>query len=186
MKEERPERVLVKKAMRGNPKAFAQLVRTHQEYLYKITFLYTRKESDALDTVQSSILKAYQKIHTLKDPDLFKTWISRIVINTARDDARQYKSNLNLEEAGEVAAPAALPLEEKLDLYQALERLPEHYRDLVKLKYFDGLTIREIAQSTGMPQGTVSVYLSRALKALRKDLGEEVLIGEETALCKKV
>ena len=59
-----------------------------------------------------------------------------------------------------------------MDLYQALEDLSEPYRGLVKLKYLDGYTIREISESTGMPAGTVSVYLRRAMDKLRASLKE--------------
>ena len=60
-----------------------------------------------------------------------------------------------------------------MDLYQALEDLPEKYRDVITLKYLDGYTIREISAATGMPEGTVSVYLRRAIKQLRTMLKEE-------------
>ena len=62
-----------------------------------------------------------------------------------------------------------------MDLYRALDQLPEKYRDVVKLKYFDGCTIREISDATGMPQGTVSVYLRRAVSRLRDQLKEDSL-----------
>ena len=65
--------------------------------------------------------------------------------------------------------------EEQMDLHRAIAQLPEKYRDVVKLKYFDGCTIREISSATGMPQGTVSVYLRRAIQELRTLLKEEPL-----------
>ncbi len=161
---------LVKKAMRGNPKAFGELVRQEQDYLYRMAFLTTRQEDDALDAVQDGILKAYQSLKSLRDPAYFKTWITRIVINTATDICRKRRPGAPLEEAGVLPAPESLSAEDRMDLYDALERLPEKYRDVVQLKYFDGLTIREIAQQTGSPEGTVSAQLSRAVKLLRKDM----------------
>lgn len=62
-----------------------------------------------------------------------------------------------------------------MDLHEAVAQLPEKYQDVVKLKYFDGYTIREISRITGMPQGTVSVYLRRAVGQLRVLLKEESL-----------
>lgn len=62
-----------------------------------------------------------------------------------------------------------------MDLYRALDQLPEKYQDVVKLKYFDGYTIREISSATGMPEGTVSVYLRRAIQELRLRLKEEAV-----------
>lgn len=75
----------------------------------------------------------------------------------------------------ELGCPAQeeITLEERMDLYQAIEALPEKYQDVVKLKYLDGYTIREISAVTGMPEGTVSVYLRRAIGQLRTILKEE-------------
>ena len=140
---EKGEKTLVKRAMRGNPKAFGTLVEREQEYLYRMAFLYVRQEQDALDVVQESILKAYKSLKTLREPEYFRTWLTKIVINTAQDTLR------------------------------AIARLPEKYQDVIKLKYFDGYTIREISEATGMPQGTVSVYLRRAVKELQTLLKEE-------------
>ncbi len=164
---------LVKKAMRGNPKAFGALIRDEQEYLYRMAFLYTREEQDALDAVQESILKAYQSLKTLREPDYFHTWLTRILINTAKDLCRKRRPVEDLQAAENLPAPEGMAPEERMDLYNALERLPEDYRDVVRLKYFDGLTIREIAQQLGMPEGTVSARLSRAIKRMRNEMKEE-------------
>lgn len=172
---EKRERSLVKKAMGGSPKAFGTLIEREQEYLYRMAFLYVRQEADALDVVQESILKAYKSLRTLREPEHFRTWLTRIVINTAQDLLRQRKPGLSLEEGAELPAPQGLPPEERMDLYRALDQLPEKYQDVVKLKYFDGYTIREISSATGMPEGTVSVYLRRAIQELRLRLKEETV-----------
>lgn len=66
---------LVRKAVRGNPDAYGQLIRQYQEYLYRMAFLQMKNEQDALDLVGSVILKGYQTIKDLKNPEWFKTWI---------------------------------------------------------------------------------------------------------------
>lgn len=160
--------------MRGSPNAFGELIRQEQDYLYRMAYLYTRREADALDVVQESILKAYKSLGSLRNPEYFRTWLTRILIRTAQDLLRR-REELPLEEGIQLPAPEGLPPEERMDLYRALENLPEKYRDVVKLKYLDGCTIREISDATGMPQGTVSVYLRRALSRLRDQLKEESL-----------
>jgi RNA polymerase sigma-70 factor (ECF subfamily) len=172
---DREELARVKRAMRGNPTAFGELIQREQEYLYRMAYLYTHQEADALDVVQESILKAYKSVKTLRDPEYFRTWLTRIVINTAQDLLRHRREEFPLEEGAQLPAQEALTPEERMDLYQALEQLPEKYRDVVKLKYLDGCTIREISDATGMPQGTVSVYLRRAVSRLRDQLKEEPL-----------
>lgn len=172
---DREQRARIKRAMRGNPNAFGELIRQEQEYLYRMAYLYTHQESDALDVVQESILKAYKSRKTLRDPEYFRTWLTRILINTAQDLLRRHREELPLEEGAQLPAQEGLSPEERMDLYRALDQLPEKYRDVVKLKYFDGCTIREISDATGMPQGTVSVYLRRAVSRLRDQLKEESL-----------
>lgn len=174
--EDKKDLALVKRAMRGNPKAFAALIEREQEYLYRMAFLYVRQEQDALDVVQDSIVKAYRKMKTLREPAYFHTWLTKVVINTAQDPLRQRKAEIFLEEGGDdLPASVELSPEERMDLHEAVAQLPEKYQDVVKLKYFDGYTIREISRITGMPQGTVSVYLRRAVGQLRVLLKEESL-----------
>ena len=80
---------LIRKAVRGNPDAYGRLIVLYQEYLYKIAFLYMKNEQDALDLVGSTILKGFQNIRTLKKPEWFKTWLTRILINTAKDELKK-------------------------------------------------------------------------------------------------
>ena len=157
-KSEKQEKALVKKAMRGSPKAFGDLIEAQQEYLYRMAYLYVRQEADALDVVQESILKAY-----------------KILINTAQDLLRKRKPEASLAEGPDLPAPEGMSPEERMDLHWAVAQLPEKYQDVVKLKYFDGCTIREISQATCMPEGTVSVYLRRAIGRLQILLKEEAV-----------
>ncbi len=166
------EYALVKKAMRGNPKAFGTLIEARQETMYRIAFLYVRNEADALDVVQESILKAYKNIKSLREPKAFHSWLMRIVTNTAHDLLRQRGKQVPMEE-NILSSTDSLPLEDKIALHWAIDQLPDVYQELVRQKYFDGRTIQEISRSTGIPMGTVSVYLRRAVKQLQSLLKEE-------------
>ena len=164
---------LIKKAIRGNPDAYGELIRLHQEYLYKIAFLYTKNEQDALDLVGSAILKGYQNIRTLKNPEWFRTWLTRILINTAKDEQKKivYYDSLNPEMLSN--RYQAVSLEERLDLTAAIMQLSEKYRTAIVLKYFSGLSIREMAFAMDAPEGSVKAYLSRARGELKKILKED-------------
>ncbi len=169
----KPELALVKKAMRGDPGAFGELIRREQESLYRMAFLYTRNEEDALDALQEGILKAYTHRKTLRKPEHFKTWLMRIVINSAQDLMKKRRPAAEWDELEELSAPEGLPPEERMDLYDALGHLPEPMQQLLKLRYFDGLSNREIANQLEVPEGTVAVQLSRARERLRLELKEE-------------
>lgn len=87
---------LAKKAIHGNPEAYGRLIILYQEYLYKIAFLYMKNEQDSLDLVGSTILKGYQNIRTLRKPELFKTWLTKILINTAKDELKKSSTIMRL------------------------------------------------------------------------------------------
>lgn len=105
---DKSQRGLVKKAMRGNPKAFGTLIQQEQEYLYRMAFLYVRNEADALDVVQESILKAYKGLRSLREPEYFRTWLTKITINTAQDLLRKRSSAVPWEETEGLPAPQGL------------------------------------------------------------------------------
>ena len=89
MSKDTDEIKLIKKAIRGNSTAYGYLIEKHRTYLYKMAFLYTKNEQDALDVVGDTVLKGYLQIKTLKNASLFQTWITRVLINTAHDHRRK-------------------------------------------------------------------------------------------------
>ncbi|MCM1494854.1 MAG: sigma-70 family RNA polymerase sigma factor [Bacteroides sp.] len=174
MDDKQIERLTVK-AARGNAKAYGQLIEYYKEYLYRTAWLSMKDEEQALDVVGECILRGFRFIHTLKNPGYFKTWITRILLNAIQD---YYGKNPKLESTEElyIAAPeASISSEEKMDLYQAIDRLPEKYKTVIVLKYFDEMKVSEIAYVMDIPEGSVKAYLSRARGELRKLLKEEYL-----------
>lgn len=174
MDEKQIEQLTVK-ASRGNAKAYGQLIEYHKEYLYRTAWLSMKNEEKALDVVGECILRGFRFIHTLKTPGYFKTWITRILLNVIQD---YYGKNPELESTEEldIAVPVdTVSREEKMDLHQAIDLLPDKYKTVIVLKYFDELKISEIAYVMDMPEGSVKVYLSRARRELRKLLKEEYL-----------
>lgn len=164
-------RKLVKKAVRRDTEAYGQLMEYYKEYLYRTAYLFTGNQEQALDIVGETILKGFRSIHKLKKPEYFRTWLTKILMNTANDCYRRYPEMEDLEALmGQAAAApeAGITIEERLDLNDAVSRLPDKYREVIILKYFDELKISEIARVMGMPEGTVKAYLHRAKAELRK------------------
>lgn len=169
------EQKTVKRAMRGNVEAYGVLIREQKEYLYRTAYLYSGNEEDALKIVQETVLRAFRSIRNLKDPAVFRTWITRILINVSKD---YYKREQRYEAAAGLRIPQekeGISSEERMDLYSAIGSLPEKYRTVVILRYFDELKLEEIAYITGIPRGTVSVWLTRARQELRRILKEGYL-----------
>lgn len=157
---------LVKKAIKGSKSAYGELIAEYQVYLYKTAYLYVKNEADALDAVQECVTKAMIGIEKLKEPLHFKTWLTRILINCIWQDKKKAPT-IPLDEYIEKGTTDYL-IEEKVDLYDAIDSLKEQYKTVVILFYFQELKIREIAQIMDIPEGSVKADLYRAKKQLRK------------------
>lgn len=165
----------VNKAKKGNEKAFQALIEIEKRKLYRIAYLYVKKEEDALDVVQETICKAFISIKQLKDAAYFSTWITRILINTAIDYLKKKNCLIPSEETDQLMLQPHLHLEEKLDLADAISRLDEMYKTVIIYRYYKDLSIKQIAEILNCPEGTVKTRLHRAIMQLKTELGEECI-----------
>ena len=161
---------LVEKAAKGNREAFGELIIMHQEYLYKLAYMYTKNEQDALDAVQECAMRAMISMDKLRESAYFKTWITRILINSIYLAQKKSRKDSPFEEYSEAAPEMPISIEEKTDLYDAIDLLPPACKTVVILQYFQGMKLVEIAQVMNIPVGSVKAYLFRAKKALRNQL----------------
>lgn len=164
---------LVERAAKGNREAFGELIMMHQEYLYKLAYMYTKNEQDALDAVQECAMRAMISMDKLREPQYFKTWITRILINSIYKAQKKYRNNSPFEDYNEAAPEQPLSIEEKTDLYDAIDLLPPVYKTVVILQYFQGIKIKDIAEVMGIPTGSVKAYLHRAREVLKRQLEDE-------------
>lgn len=167
---------LAKKAKSGDSKAFKELYKTNKIYLYKIAYSYVKDENKALDIIQECAYRGFLNINKLKEPRIFKTWITRILINVAIDYLKKEENIIYLKEE-QMIAPRKdnISIEEKLDLYKAIDILKEEYKMVVILKYFNDMTIEEIASVMKLPINTIKSHLKRAKEKLNKILMEDYL-----------
>lgn len=173
MAEDKIRKKLAMKAIRGNTEAYGELIQYYKDYLYRTAMLSVKNEEIALDMVSECILNGFRSVHSLKNPEYFKTWITRVLRNTIVDYYRSERYNENLDEMQIAAEDSMVSSEEKLDLYQAIDLLSEKYKTVIILKYFDQLKISEIAYVMDIPEGSVKAYLNRAKADLRHLLVEE-------------
>ncbi|MBQ7780846.1 MAG: sigma-70 family RNA polymerase sigma factor [Lachnospiraceae bacterium] len=165
---------LVKAAKRGKISAFETLFLQEKEYLYRTAFLYMKNESDALDLVQECILQCMLSIGKLRNPEYFRTWMTRILINCARQEWKKKGRFVQAEaEEEQAVSEKVISREEQMDLYHAIDNLAYPYNVIIIQKYFAGMKLDEIAQMLEMPIGTVKVYHARAKSRLREFLEED-------------
>jgi RNA polymerase sigma-70 factor, ECF subfamily len=171
---------LVKKAIKGNKKAFEELLILHSDQLYRTAYLYVGNREDALDVVQETAYKALLAVDKLRDERYFLTWLTRILIHCAYDVLKKNKREIPIEKIIELPSAQKGKWDETLDLVEAIERLNAHYRDAVILFYYQDLPISEVAKIMNAPENTVKTYLSRGKNQLKKLLGGIGYNGEET------
>ncbi|MBT2680275.1 sigma-70 family RNA polymerase sigma factor [Bacillus sp. ISL-35] len=169
MKEER----LVKKAVKGNARAFEELLILHSERLYRTAFLYAGNREDALDIVQETSCKAFLAIGQLKNEQYFLTWLTRILIHCAYDVLKKREKEMPVNELVELPSSGDNRVAENLDLMEAITLLKEQHRTAIILFYYHDLSISEIARSMDIPENTVKTYLQRGRKELKNRLGGE-------------
>ncbi|MGE8081461.1 RNA polymerase sigma factor [Peribacillus loiseleuriae] len=160
---------LVKKAQKGDDKAFLKLFQKYEEDIYRMAYVYVKNKDDALDVVQEVAYRSFKKIDTLKKPQYFKTWLIKITISCAIDCLRQNRKVVQLKtEYEELIGSDVEDIPLSLSLHQLLDELNEDEKSIVILKFYEGYSFKEIAELLNIPLGTSKSILYRALGKLRK------------------
>jgi len=168
--------VLVKKAIKGNSKALELLLQKHYEQLYRNAYLYVQNKEDSLDIVQETAYQAFRSIKSLKKPEYFMTWLTKIVIHCAMNHYRQRKDVIPLTDEI-LSKQTSRSTEPAYELMDAIKELKESFRTTLILFYYHDYSIKMISEVMELPEGTVKTNLSRGKQALRKCLKEEMIHG---------
>ena len=154
---------------------FTAAVLAAEPTLYRVAKTMLRNEQDCADAAQQAILHAWERLHTLRSPQYFKTWLIRILIHECSSVLRCRKRMEPFDEqtAENIAAPEHADYSE---LYDAITALEEKHRLPVVLYYLEGFRTREIAAMLGVPEGTVKSRLRTAREQLRQDLKGECFV----------
>ncbi|WP_066895448.1 RNA polymerase sigma factor [Clostridium nigeriense] len=164
---------LVYKAKRGNGKAFTKLMDENLKSMYRVGKGILTREDDIEDAIQNTILKAYLNIKTLKNDELFKTWLIKILINECN---KIYNFNKKCISFDKVVEEQYKDKYEDFDLKVAVDSLPEDLRLVITLFYFEDLKISEISEVLRIPEGTVKSRLSRAKSKIAESInGKEIM-----------
>ena len=146
---------------------FERRVLALTQSLYRVCYSLLRREQDREDAVQSCILLAWERRRQLRDPEKFRPWIMRILVNCCRSQLRRTQRELPL------AQPPEAPGPEGDSLSLLLAPLPEQYRAALKLRYQEGMSVRDMAYVLRLSEAAVKSRLARARAALRETLKED-------------
>ncbi len=167
---------LVNSARAGQKSAFSQLIRLYERAVIIVAYSILHDYHTAQDVSQDAFLNAYANLHQLRDPSAFGPWVLRIV----RRNALAAKAAIRPEPiAADIAfagaGQARTWIQEYEGVIEQLARLPEHERIVVVLRYVEGHSVKEIADTTGKPAETIRKQIFRAVQRLRVLLAKEVL-----------
>lgn len=152
----------------------SRMVILYEKEMLTLCFVYLRNMDLAQEALQESFLKAYARYDTFRGEASQKTWLTRIVINTCKDFRRSawFRHRWGMEEltpdstAGSVPAPD----ETRIDLMDAILKLPMKNREVILLKYQQGLNNEEIAKILGLTPMAISKRMRQAYERLRATL----------------
>jgi len=173
---------LIARVKNQDEEAFNELYRRYYKLVRYIAFGMTKNNADTDEIVQEVFLQVQKSITNLKDPSLFKAWLSRITYSKTKMLFRKNKDHymddqtLDLLQMKEEVRKEYLPHQQNryqsdLDvLYHCMQKLKEPYREVLMLYYFSELNIKEIMDITKLPEGTVKSRLLYAKKYLRIEI----------------
>ena len=156
---------------------FEDMTYKHMKQLFRLAYARMGNSVDAEDVVQETYLKAFRGFASFKNKAQTKTWLTRILINTANDHLRKNNRTVFLLDGDETPEQSGLGPEEMLcvdemdpELSRALHALPATYLAPLVLREIYEVSYDEIARVLELPKGTVMSRLFRARALLRKNL----------------
>jgi RNA polymerase sigma factor (sigma-70 family) len=175
-------KLLVKKTLAGNRKAFESIIQQHQRLVSHIVFRMVPNQPDREDICQDVFVKVYQHLGSFQFESKLSTWIAKIAYNTCLNYLEKKKVLLfddisgddrSLESLpGNALAPDRLAEEKQTSslLRKEIRKLPVHYKTIITLYHLDHMSYNEISEAMDLPGGTVKSHLFRARRLLKERL----------------
>ena len=176
------DKELVRRAGKGDQRAFELLVNKYQHRIFDLISRYVRDPEEVQDVAQEAFLKAWRALPRFRGDSAFYTWMYRIAVNTAKNhlvslgrrppasdvdatEAEQYSGADGLRELG---TPESEVLSQEMEaaIRKVIEELPRELRTAVTLREFEGLSYEDIAAVMECPVGTVRSRIFRAREAI--------------------
>jgi len=175
-----PDHELIAKINAGNLHAFRLLVSMHERLVQRMVQQIVKDEDDQKDVCQDVFIKVYKNLRHFKQESKLSTWIAQIAYNTSLDFVKKTKRKQDLamemqtyEHGLTVDGGPEKELNNKemrTFVQRMIDTLPENYQLVVNLFHIDEYNYQEIADITGLPEGTIKSHLFRARKLLKDKL----------------
>lgn len=173
-------KVDVKGLRRGEPQAYANLIKQYGEVSLRIALRYSGNLDDARDICQDTIIKVWRGIDTFRDEFPFQSWYFKVLTNTCKDWKKNVFHRLKSPLAKVENEPDELPKEQvdNMDwIEKMIVRMPRKMRMIFTLHLHEGFTIREIGEIMTISESTIRVQIMKGRRFLR-NLYEEKIRGK--------
>ncbi|MEL7497656.1 MAG: RNA polymerase sigma factor [Planctomycetota bacterium] len=163
-------------AVQGDRAALSDLLRQHQDQIFRFCLSQLHDENLAVDATQETAKRLIQRLNSFDSNARFSTWVLGFALNVCREMRRKSNRNQSLDDCDasqhvdfdEDPGNRLAQQEDRSRLTQALRRLPVRQQRAIILRYFESLSIAEIAKVMGIEIGTVKATLHNALKKLKQ------------------
>ena len=179
---------------KNDQNAYSEIMKSYKNSIYFTILKMIKNRDDAEDLTIEAFSKAFKNLHKFKKEFTFSTWLFRIATNNTIDFIRKKKlattsihtslkdeagQNIELDIKDSNLNPNEITVknEKKIIVRQLVNKLPEKYQNLVKLRYFEELSYKEIAHKTNSPLGTIKAQLFRA-----RDLLFEIMKNKKSKI----
>ena len=139
----------------------------NQARFYRLAYSYLQDREEALDAVQTAVCRALERQESLREADAMRTWFYRILVNVCMDALRRRKLVTLVPPEALDTGSYEDPLPADEDLARRVEALPPEVSTIVKLRFYEDLSLKEISAVTGCNLSTVKTRLYTGLKKLR-------------------
>lgn len=154
---------LVTRARQGDREAFELIVRERLESCYAICLSVVGSPDDARDATQEAFIAAWRRLPRLRDAERFDGWLRQIAVNASRDLLRVRRRLREVPVDENALAQAQSVSDGRLDVSEAIDRLPLVGRQVAERRYLQGQPVRQISSELGLPLGTVKSRLFHGL-----------------------
>ena len=179
------ERELIERAIRGDARAFNDLMASQEKRMYAVALRMFGSREDAEDCLQDAMIRIYRSISGFKFQSSFSTWVYRVTMNTCLDELRKRKNRPNTSldgllesgwspmDGGESPERHAMRREMRQKLQAFIGELPEDMRAAVVLRDVQGYSYDEIARMLDANVGTIKSRISRGREKLREKIASK-------------
>ena len=165
---------LILMAQAGDEEAFANMILYIKDDLYKIAKTRIANETDIEDAIQETMIETYKSIKKLNDPNKFKKWVIKILINKCnRIYRRKYKTYISIDDYNveTLKFNNIIAVENKLNFYDIIKILNYEERLIIILYYMEDYSVKEVKSILKMNENTINTHLYRARQKLKKNYG---------------